>query len=167
MHSDTLGLLYQLLHVETLLLSSISREDGELVELDADLEGQPRLWAKALVWLTPTQEFLECISWTILSHCICTSPMTKQRTSLKAFRVSAPASLQAVFRSSFIAKSFFVRLSFIAFISSSLGALRSGSNCFLTSEMAPNTFPTSWIVPFCSRRRLTAMTRTRHSLLLS
>jgi hypothetical protein len=35
MHRDSLGLLYHLLHVETLLLSSISKEDSELVELNA------------------------------------------------------------------------------------------------------------------------------------
>jgi hypothetical protein len=34
-----------------LLLSGISREDGELVELDAVLEGQPKLHAKAFVRL--------------------------------------------------------------------------------------------------------------------
>ncbi len=39
MHSDLLGLLYCLLHVETLLLCGISREDSELVELNAVLEG--------------------------------------------------------------------------------------------------------------------------------
>jgi hypothetical protein len=39
MYSDMLGLLYCLLHVETLLLSGVSREGGELVELDAVLEG--------------------------------------------------------------------------------------------------------------------------------
>jgi hypothetical protein len=46
MHTDLLGLLYCLLHVvELLLLSGVSRENGELVELDA----QPELHAKALV----------------------------------------------------------------------------------------------------------------------
>jgi hypothetical protein len=52
MHSDSLGFLDNLLHVETLLLSSISRKDGERVELDAVLEGQPGLQAKAFVRLT-------------------------------------------------------------------------------------------------------------------
>jgi hypothetical protein len=52
MHSDLLGFLDCLLHVETLLLSGVSREDGELVELNEVLEGQPRLHAKAFVLLT-------------------------------------------------------------------------------------------------------------------
>ena len=53
MHTDLLGLLYCLLHVvELLLLSGVSRENGELVELDAVLEGQPGLHAQALVQLT-------------------------------------------------------------------------------------------------------------------
>ena len=38
-------------HVETLLLSSIHGEDNELVELDAVLEGQPGMHAKAMVSL--------------------------------------------------------------------------------------------------------------------
>jgi hypothetical protein len=37
MHYDLLGFLDCLLHVETLLISGVSREDGELVELDAVL----------------------------------------------------------------------------------------------------------------------------------
>ncbi len=49
MHSDLLGFLDRLLHVEMLLLSGVSREDGELVELNAVLEGQPRLNVKAFV----------------------------------------------------------------------------------------------------------------------
>ncbi len=49
MHSDLLGFLYCLLHEETLLPSGVSREDGELVELNVVLEGQPRLHVKALV----------------------------------------------------------------------------------------------------------------------
>ncbi len=52
MHSDLLGFLDCLLHEETLLLSGISGESGELVKLDAVLEGQPRLHAKAFVRLT-------------------------------------------------------------------------------------------------------------------
>ncbi len=52
MHRDLLGFLDHLLHAETLLLSDISREDGELMELDAVLEGQPRPQAKAFVRLT-------------------------------------------------------------------------------------------------------------------
>jgi hypothetical protein len=48
-YHDSLGFLDHLLHVEMLLLSGISREDGELVELDAVLEGQPGTHAKALV----------------------------------------------------------------------------------------------------------------------
>jgi hypothetical protein len=51
MHSDLLGFLDCLLHVETLLFSSISWEDGELVELDAVLEGLPGLHTKAFVRL--------------------------------------------------------------------------------------------------------------------
>jgi hypothetical protein len=38
MYCDLLGFLDRLLHVETLLLSNVSREDGELVELDAVLK---------------------------------------------------------------------------------------------------------------------------------
>jgi hypothetical protein len=34
-----------------LLLSSVNREDGELVELDAVLEGQPGMYTGAIVWL--------------------------------------------------------------------------------------------------------------------
>jgi hypothetical protein len=52
MHSDLLGFLDHQLHVERLLLSGISSKDSELVELDAVLEGQPRLHAKAFVRLT-------------------------------------------------------------------------------------------------------------------
>jgi hypothetical protein len=52
MHSDLLGLFYCLLHVETLLVNDVSREDCELVKLNEVLEGQPRLHAKALVRLT-------------------------------------------------------------------------------------------------------------------
>jgi hypothetical protein len=51
MQSDLLGFLDCLLLVETLLLRGVSREDGELVELDAVLERQPRLHAKAFVRL--------------------------------------------------------------------------------------------------------------------
>jgi hypothetical protein len=50
-HSDTLGLLYCILHVKTLLLGGISREGGELFELDTVLEGHPCMRAKALVRL--------------------------------------------------------------------------------------------------------------------
>jgi hypothetical protein len=49
MHSDSLGFLDYLLYVEMLLLSSISKEDAELVELDAVMEGKPRLHAKIFV----------------------------------------------------------------------------------------------------------------------
>ena len=45
MHSDSLEFLDHLLHVETLLLSGISREDGELVELNAVLKRQPGMHA--------------------------------------------------------------------------------------------------------------------------
>ncbi len=51
MHHDSLGLLHPLLHVVTLLFSCISREDGELVELDAVHERNPGMHAKALVGL--------------------------------------------------------------------------------------------------------------------
>jgi hypothetical protein len=50
-YHDLLGFLDCLLHVETLLLSSVSREDGELGGLDAVLEGQPGMHSKALVRL--------------------------------------------------------------------------------------------------------------------
>ncbi len=115
--------------------------------------------------LMPTQGSLECISWRILSHCVCASPTTKQRNSSWAFRVSAPASLRVVFRSSLIMESISFCSSFLAFVSPSLGALRSSSHCFLTSEMVPYAFQISWMVPFCSRRRLMAMTLTRYSSL--
>ncbi len=39
------------MHFETLLLSGVSKEDSELVELNAVLEGQPGMHAKALVLL--------------------------------------------------------------------------------------------------------------------
>jgi hypothetical protein len=52
MHSNKMEFLDHLLHVETLLLSGIRREDSELVELNAVLKGQPRLHAKAFVRLT-------------------------------------------------------------------------------------------------------------------
>jgi hypothetical protein len=48
---DSLGFLDYLMHVEMLLLSGISREDGELGELDAVLEGQPGTYARAFVWI--------------------------------------------------------------------------------------------------------------------
>jgi hypothetical protein len=44
-----LGLLYCLLHVITLLFSCVSREDGELVELDAVHERNPGLYMDSLV----------------------------------------------------------------------------------------------------------------------
>jgi hypothetical protein len=50
-YHDLLEFLDRLLHVEKLLLSGINREDGELVELDAVLEGQPGMHAKAMVSL--------------------------------------------------------------------------------------------------------------------
>jgi hypothetical protein len=53
----------------------------------------------------------------------------------------------------------------LTILGSLLGASRRGSNCFLTSEMALNAFPTSWTVPFCSRSHLTVMTQTRYSSL--
>jgi hypothetical protein len=40
-YHDSLGFFDCLLHVETLLLSGVSREDGELAELDAVLKRQP------------------------------------------------------------------------------------------------------------------------------
>jgi hypothetical protein len=46
---DLLGLLNRLLHVVMLLFSCVSREDSELVELDAVHEGNPGTLAKALV----------------------------------------------------------------------------------------------------------------------
>ena len=49
MHSDLLGFLDCLLHVETLLLSSVSREDGEHVELNAIHEWDPGFHANPLV----------------------------------------------------------------------------------------------------------------------
>jgi hypothetical protein len=51
MHRDSLGLLDCLLHVVTLLFSYISREDSELVELDAIHERNPGLQVNALVGL--------------------------------------------------------------------------------------------------------------------
>ena len=51
-HTVTCWVFYRLLHVEMLLLGGISREEGELVELNAVLEGQPRLHAKTFVRLT-------------------------------------------------------------------------------------------------------------------
>ncbi len=48
MHSDSLGFLDCLLHVVTLLLSGVSREDGELVELDVVLERQPSCMQRPL-----------------------------------------------------------------------------------------------------------------------
>jgi hypothetical protein len=48
-YCDLLGFLDRLLHVEMLLLSSVSREDGELVELNAVLEGQIGTHTKASV----------------------------------------------------------------------------------------------------------------------
>ncbi len=50
-YHDSLGFLDHLLHREMLLLISVSRKDGELVELDAVLEGQPGTYTRALVWL--------------------------------------------------------------------------------------------------------------------
>jgi hypothetical protein len=61
MHSDMLGLLYCLLHVETLLLGGISWEDGELVEFDAVLEGCLCTCAKALVQL-PVDSYTEVLA---------------------------------------------------------------------------------------------------------
>jgi hypothetical protein len=49
MHYDLLGFLDRLLHVEMLLLSGISRGDGELVELDAVLKRQPGMHTKDFV----------------------------------------------------------------------------------------------------------------------
>jgi hypothetical protein len=167
MHSDSMGPFYCLLHVKMLLLSSVSRKDGELVELNAILEGQPRLCVKALVWL-----FTNTYPGVLGVHFLDNLDMCLRLTNYKAteqlisFRVSAPASLQLVFRSSLIPESFFFRLSFSALALPFLGASRSSSNCFLTYETVPNAFPMSWIVPFCSRRRLTAMTWTRYSLLV-
>ncbi len=51
MHCDLLGLLDCLLHVVTLLFSSVSWEDGELVELDAVHERNSGTHVKALVCL--------------------------------------------------------------------------------------------------------------------
>ncbi len=51
MHRDLLGLLDCLLHVVTLPFSSISREDGKLVELNAVHERNPGMHANALVCL--------------------------------------------------------------------------------------------------------------------
>ncbi len=48
-YRDSLGFLDHLLHVEMLLLSGVSREDIELMELDAVQEGQPGTHAKASV----------------------------------------------------------------------------------------------------------------------
>jgi hypothetical protein len=50
-YHDLLGFLDCLLHVEMLLLSGVSREDSELVELDAVLKRQPGTNAKAFVRL--------------------------------------------------------------------------------------------------------------------
>jgi hypothetical protein len=52
MHRDSLGLLDPLLHVVMLLFSGVSREDAELVELDAVHEGNPGTLANALVCIT-------------------------------------------------------------------------------------------------------------------
>ncbi len=51
MHRDSLGLLDCLLHVVMLLFSCVSREDGELVNLNAVYERKPVTYAKALVCL--------------------------------------------------------------------------------------------------------------------
>jgi hypothetical protein len=48
-YCDLLGLLDPLLHVITLLFSCVSREDGELVELDAVHKSNPGLHANSLV----------------------------------------------------------------------------------------------------------------------
>ncbi len=50
-HRDSLGLLDFLLHVVKLLFSGVSREDGELVELDAVHERNPGMHVNALVCL--------------------------------------------------------------------------------------------------------------------
>ncbi len=149
MHSDLWGLLYCLMHVEMLLLSGISREDGELEELDAVPETQPRLHTKALVQLLidayPRVLEVHFLYNLVQMH----SPLTNDEAmeqlvnnSLLTFRVSTPASLRAAFRSSLIAKSFFFCSTFSAFVLPSMGALKSSSSCFLTSNMAPNAFPT-------------------------
>jgi hypothetical protein len=50
-HSDMLGLFHPLLHVETLLLSSINRDDGKLVELNAVHKRHPNVHVESLVGL--------------------------------------------------------------------------------------------------------------------
>jgi hypothetical protein len=51
MHCDSLWLLDCLLHVVTLLFSGVSREDGELVELNAVHDGNSGTHTNALVHL--------------------------------------------------------------------------------------------------------------------
>ncbi len=62
MTRDSLGLLDCLLHVVTLLFSCVSREDGELMELDAVHEQNPGFHANALVGLAiHTKPWVLCV----------------------------------------------------------------------------------------------------------
>ncbi len=150
------GFLDRLQHVETLLLSSVSREEDELVELGAVLEGLQGMFAKALVRLAihANPQILGLHFSTILSHCICNLP--------KTFWASVTAKLRLASRVFLISRSFFLRSSFSDSILSS-GNSSSGCISLLTSTKTSKAFLTSCSVPFCSMTCNMAMMWTRYS----
>ncbi len=114
---------------------------------------------KALVWLTvdtyPRILGMHFLYNLVQLHlCLTNNEATEQLVSLQGLR-------HCKFAGSLYGK-FFLCSSFSDFVWP-IGASRSGPNCFMTSTMAPNTFPTSCMDPCCSRRHLTTMTWTKYS----
>jgi hypothetical protein len=141
-YHDSLGFLDHLLHVETLLLSGISREDSELVELDAVLEGQPGTHAKVLVRLVIHAN--PRILGVHFKHvhvplCLRLADNEATQNSSYAFWASATVKLHLVLRVFLILRSFFLHSSFLDSVLLS-GNLSSGCISLLTATKTSKAF---------------------------
>jgi hypothetical protein len=155
-HRDLLGLLNCLLHVITLLFSCISREDGELVELDAVHKRNPGLHSYSLVGFAidtnPGILRVHLIHDTVPLHSrLANNEATEQFVCL----------LGLVNRKGFFGLEGLVQIgellsSFLDGVLSS-GKLKKGLISFMTFTNAAKASFTSAAVSFCSTSQRTAM----------
>ncbi len=147
--------------------SVVSAGKTELVELDAVLEGCPCTHVKALVQLSINiypgvlaVHFLDNLVQ--LRWCFAFDKAVAQLIGLQGLR---PCKLMGGLQLFLDHRELLLLLIFLSFCLDIFGSLEVRLNCFLSSKTASNAFSTSWTVPFCSRRQLTAMMWTRYSLL--
>ena len=166
MHRDSLGLLYHLLHVITLLFSCVSREDGELVELDAVHERNPGLYTDSLVgFAVDANPGILCVHLihdsVPLRSCLADDEATEQFVCLWGL----------INHKGFLGLEGLVQISKLLLPCFLLGRslvfreVKKGLISFLTFTNAVKASFTSAAVPFCLKSRRTAMTWTKYSSL--